>query len=401
MTCHGELERLKPRPHQLTWFYLLVSAGGALGGLFAAVVAPHWFTGFYEFELALLICLLVPLLVLFFEQREPNERSLTVIARWASMLMTSVAAAFAFCSLLFRLDPAFHQDLVYRARNEYGLVAIIEKNDQVIFVNGRIEHGAQHKDSKRSLEHNSYYLPGTGVEIATESFRQFLKATGEKRGLLVGVLGLGAGGMMTWSQPDDHFVFYEINPEVEKIANTFFTYLKDSPGESEVVLGDGRLQLERRAKRLATDKNNNSSLEPFDLLFMDAFASDSIPLHLLTAECFDVYCDNIKPEGILIAHISNRFVDLRPVIYQQAIDHDLTPILVNVAPLDGGRPSLWVLMTRNQKIVNSNWIQRNESPWPENMPLVRWTDDHASLAGVLDWSGGIDIEQILEQRKKK
>ena len=327
-----------------------------------------------------------------------------------------MAETVVLCSLLIFLTPAFQPNVVYRARNEYGLVTVTERNERIVFINGRIEHGAQFKDPRRSMEHNSYYLPGTGVEIGIAGYRDFLRSEKQDRGLLVGIIGLGAGGMMTWSQPDDRFVFYEINPEVEKIAKQYFSYLKNSLGSSEIVLGDGRLQLERRAKWLHTANESKVAMslnvdgrsaysetwrEPFDLLFVDAFSSDSIPLHLLTAECFDVYRANLKPNGALIVHISNRFLDLQPVVYQAAMEQGLTPILVHTKPANGGRPSSWVVMTNNESILKSEWVTKFQSPWPAAMPLVHWTDDHASLAGVLNWSDGIDWKTIRSQFRKE
>jgi spermidine synthase len=142
----------------------------------------------------------------------------------------------------------------------------------------------------------------------------------------------------------------------------------------------------------------------FDLLFMDAFASDSIPIHLITQECFDVYCQNLSDDGILIAHISNRFVDLRPVVYQAALDHGLTPILVDYESKDKTMKTRWVLMTKNQQIIESGIVAKNQDDWPTDMKPVRWTDDYTSLAALLDWSGGIDwkmLNQINEMRQQR
>ena len=412
MTCHGELERLKPQPKQLTWFFLLVSVGGALGGLFVGLGAPHLFVGFYEFQIALLICLFVPLAILFFEPRDSLNRARVVWGRWLMIVIVLVAETVVLGSLLIYVTPSFQPHVIYRARNEYGLVSVTDRGERLVFVNGRIEHGAQFKDPQRSMEHNSYYVPGTGVELGIEGFRDFLRAEKQDRGLLVGVIGLGAGGMMTWSKPGDQFVFFEINPEVERIAKHYFTYLRDSAGASEIVLGDGRLQLERRAKWLTTGSDpkaanpragsdrptySETRREPFDLLFVDAFSSDSIPLHLLTAECFDVYRANLKSTGVLIVHISNRFLDLQPVVHQAAIELGMIPLLIHTKPQGDMRPSLWVVITNNEAILKSDWVNKLQSPWPEKMPQVRWTDDRASLAEVLNWSDGVDWKSIRRQ----
>ena len=377
ITCHGELERLKPQPKQLTWFYLLVSVGGSLGGLFVGWVAPHLFVGFFEFQIALLICLFVPLTILFFEKRQPLRPATSVLARRSMMVSLIVAVMLLFSSLLLFLNPASQPNLIFRTRNEYGLVSVLKRDDCLILVNGRIEHGAQFMAPQRSQEHNSYYLPSTGVEVGIESFRDYLESKDQTRGLLVGVVGLGAGGMMTWATKEDRFVFYEINPDVERIARKYFSYLSESAGVSEVVLGDGRLQLERRSKWLAAIASTGTSSgqatnrrrasyqekirEPFDLLFIDAFSSDSIPLHLLTAECFVTYGDNLKPTGALIAHISNRFIDLQPVVYYAAIEQGLTPILIDKHSIDGSNPSLWVVTAKPKAKVSRRLIELAES----------------------------------------
>ncbi len=174
MTCHGELERLKPQVNNLTSFYLFVAVGGSLGGIFTAVVAPHLFTGFYEFHAALLICLLVPLLILI---RDVRRRSASRGFRWAAWglgFSIVVAATLVGCSLWYFLDSSFHPGLVYQVRNEYGLVSVRDDKNNRVFINGRIAHGGQLKDPERALEHNSYYVPGSGVLIAIQSYRDFL-----------------------------------------------------------------------------------------------------------------------------------------------------------------------------------------------------------------------------------
>lgn len=392
MTCHGELERLKPAPEKLTWFYLLVSVGGSLGGIFVAVIAPRWFNGFYEFQIGLLICLMVPMVILLFPSGKQPAEIASSRSKYARYLMAgsmSLAATIVLCSLVFFLDPSYHADVIFATRNEYGLVSVTKDETYLKFINGRIEHGAQFSDETKNLEHSSYYRSGSGVAIAFETMRNYKQQSSDTLSLEVGVLGLGAGGMMTWGATGDRFTFYEINPAVKFIAEHHFSFLKDSPAESEVELGDGRLQLERRAR---------ANKPRFDLLFMDAFASDSIPLHLLTTESFDVYLSNLQPDGILIAHITNRFVDLRPVIFQLASEHELTPLLIDCETADGDFETRWVLLTRNEAIIQSPLVTTHQTPWPSDLQPIRWTDDHASLVDVLNWSGNIDWPRIQAPR---
>jgi hypothetical protein len=388
MICHGELERLKPHVRYLTLFYLLVAVGGAVGGIFVAVVAPHIFTGFYEFHLALLICLLVPLGILIYQFRRDNQ-SIARPVVWGLGFSILIAATFVVCSIVSLLQP--NPTVLYKGRNEYGLVSIVEYDNYRKFINGQIHHGGQFTDPVRKLQHNSYYVEGSGVSIAFDCMREFLAESGADRGLQVGILGLGAGGMMTWSKPGDRFDFYEINPLVEKIARNFFSYLSDGMADSQVILGDGRVQLEKHAEEGGVK---------YDLIFMDAFASDSIPIHLITTECFDVYCRNLTKEGIIVAHISNRYVDLIPVVYQAALDQKMTPILIKFQPENDGYASTWVLMTSNPQILQCETIQQCQSPWPEDLQPVRWTDDFASLAAQIDWSWTIDWKTILKSYRK-
>ena len=412
MTCHGELERLKPAPHQLTWFYLMVAVGGALGGIFVTVVAPHLFVGFFEFQVGLLVCLSIPLAVLYFDRRPSSDSTFNKAGGLATAVLVFLAGTLVVCSLVMVLDPNFPPGVVYKARNEYGLVSVEKNDDYLRFINGRIEHGGQHLGANANLTHGSYYQPGSGVAVAIESFRNYLATRSPERGLRIGILGLGAGGMLTWGQPNDSFVFYEINPEVARIANQYFSFLKDSPARSEIVMGDGRLQLERRAKRYqhqlesdfgstATQQQSASRVEKFDLLFLDAFSSDSIPIHLMTSEAFFVYTRNLTSDGVLIAHISNRFVDLRAVLYQQAVDKGLTPMLLNCKSPDGRFPTRWILMTSNPAIIHSPLVQQFRTPWPSEMQPLRWTDDHASVADVIDWSGTIDWKALSELKRPK
>lgn len=391
MTCHGELERLKPAAKDLTRFYLLIAVGGSLGGIFTAVFAPHLFSGFYEFHIALLICLLVPAVVLIRGRRDASS-TVSRLAIWSFGFAVMLAATIVGCSLLYFLDPGYHPGLVYRARNEYGLVSVVDRKDRRVFINGRIEHGGQLSDPELALQPSAYYVRGSGVSISIESFREFLRESDLERGLRVGILGLGAGGMVTWSEEGDEFVFYEINPLVEHIARNYFSYLSDGNAQTEVILGDGRIQLQRNAEKDG---------QRFDLIFMDAFASDSIPIHLITSEAFDVYCRNLTEDGVLVAHITNRFVDLRPVIYQAAIDRGMTPLLIDFESTEENHHTRWVLMTKNDFVLNSDLVQQHINPWPDGMPDVRWTDDYASLAALLDWSGNVDWAKLKEELRER
>jgi spermidine synthase len=246
-----------------------------------------------------------------------------------------------------------------------------------------------------SLEPHSYYADGSGFSICIKTQRDIASNEQPSRdGLKVGVLGLGIGSMLSWATPEDEFVFYEINPKVEEIAREWFTFL-DSHEKSEVVIGDGRIMLEMETKK-GIDRQ-------FDLLAIDAFSSDSIPVHLLTDECFDVYQKHLKEDGILLFHISNRFINLKPVVFATTKKRGLTAsYVVHKSSEDESiSGSDWILVT-NEKVANHTRLKSAATDYqlPANAP--QWTDDFASLAPVMNWSIAISWEKMFEgQRMKK
>lgn len=387
MTCHGELERLKPEAQDLTAFYLWIAVGGALGGIFVCVFAPLLFTGFYEFHLGLAICLVVAFgTILGFgpnRKSRPNRGMPEYLVSFGAFMALALVCG----SLMYFLDPANVPGLVYRGRNVYGLASVVDRGDMRLFINGRIEHGAQSMVPGTEHSHTGYYVPKSGVGIAFESYRRQRDAP-----IKMGVVGLGAGAMATWLQPNDTAVFFEINPMVKEIAETYFQFLNNSAGDCTVKLGDGRIQLQRE---MDDDESR------YDLLFVDAFSSDSIPIHLLTRECFEIYVDRMKADGILVAHITNRFVDLRPVIHEHAKHHGLTPILIDYRSDDGRFDTRWVMLTQNKKVLESPQVNAHRIAWPSNMKTICWTDDFASMASVLDWSAQIDWNKIKRELRDR
>ncbi len=383
MSCHGELERLKPAPNHLTLFYLMVSLGGALGGIFVVAIAPRIFNDFCEFHIGLFACLFLTVGVKVIEAyHQPKHNTFSA---WLSAVGALVAAGCVLSSLIYFIDFGYEKGLLTFERNEYGLVSVREKNGYRIMVNGRTEHGGQFLEGPEKMQPSSYYVQGSGPSIAIQALRSDPKREG--RGLNIGVIGLGTGSLVTWGQPPDKFWFYEINPLAEKLAREYFTYLEESKDQSQVILGDGRIQLERQLKE-------SGSLN-LDVLFMDAFTSDSIPAHLLTRESFDLYWKHLKPDGILVAHITNRFVDLRPVIHALAVERGHTPILIN--HIHGDHQTRWVLMTRNAHVIESEMVTSVQSTWPSDMEEIFWTDDFASLAQLVDWSIKLDWNEETPQ----
>ena len=402
MVCHGELERSKPHVGDLTSFYLWVAAGGALGGVLVAVAAPLLFDGFYEFHFGLAISLLFALAAIYrclMRDRQsrtdsdlpsPGQTGWNRLATIATGCVLLVGLAATACSLVYFLDPAYHQGLVFRGRNEYGLTTIVDRDGYRQFINGRVLHGGQNLDAKHRLEHNAYYVPGSGVAVAFDGYRwiQSQADNDNPAGLKVGVLGLGAGAMCTWLEEQDSIVFYEINPMVHQVAQEHFSYLDAAPGHKEVLLGDGRVLMQQDLDRCQPRE--------FDLLFMDAFASDSIPVHLLTEESIGVYLDELDPQGTLVFHISNHFIDLLPVLLQHAETYQLTPLLIDTSSGDQ-RGTSWVMLTRNSRFIDAPMVRSAICPLPEHVQLVRWTDDYSSVAAQLKWSARVDWDAVGQQ----
>ncbi|MFT5301252.1 MAG: hypothetical protein ACI87E_004819 [Mariniblastus sp.] len=402
MLCHGELERMKPLPSYLTEFYLWISFGGAAGGVFVCIIAPAIFTSFLEFHVGLLICLAVAIGAIYApkssaiknrEQSEPAPgvnppRGMGGIVTTGLVMVVIVAGSLVVSSMVYFLDPSYQQGLVFRGRNEYGLASVVEMDGYRKFINGRVEHGGQRMEPGHEMEHISYYVPGSGVGVAFAGYRATAALDSN---LDVAVIGLGAGAMATWLEAGDSAVFYEINPMVADIASEHFTFLKNSAGDCRVKLGDGRMQL--------LNESRHADSPRYDLLFMDAFSSDSIPIHLLTSECIELYLRRLKPEGVLIAHITNRFIDLLPVIQQHAQDHGLEPILIEYQSDDKKIETRWVLLTKNQAFLQSTAVIKHRIPWPETLSSVKWTDDFSSVAPLLDWSAGVDWRKMQQQLK--
>jgi hypothetical protein len=233
---------------------------------------------------------------------------------------------------------------------------------------GTIRHGFQYENAGQRSWPTTYYGPHSGVATVLTAL--------DRPDRKVAIIGLGAGTMAAWGHLGDTFRFYEVNPDVEAMALRWFTFLKDSGARTEIVLGDARVQLERE---LAAGRSHD-----LDVIAVDAFSSDAIPLHLLTAECGDIYRQRLKPGGLLLLHISNRALNLEPVARGLAQHLGWRPILF-VSGDDyntGESSSHWVLVTGNTEFLERTGLGRGNSPWTNRTPIT-WTDDFASLWHVL------------------
>ncbi len=376
MVCHGELVKLRPATAHLTSFYLIVAGGGALGGVFATLIAPAIFNGFWEYQVGL-VSTCVLLAVCTDPHRAGNRLS----------LVTELAWAVGIGGLVFYFATAVRDDqdeMIAATRNFYGLLRVYDKNMgdarrpvmlRTLY-HGEILHGSQLL-AERRREPLAYYGYDSGVALAIEHHpRRETQTPGSTPGLRIGVIGLGTGTLSALGRPGDTVRFYEINPEVERLANEHFFYLLDSRASTEVVLGDGRVSMERELREQGSQQ--------FDVLVLDAFSGDAIPIHLLTLEAAELYWRHLRDDGVLLAHISNKYLNLHPVVRATAEAFDKR--FVSISTESAGEEyagSTWVAMTSNRTLLDR--LAGHTERWPTEMPqTIRWTDDSSSLLGVLD-----------------
>ncbi len=380
MFCHGELARLKPDPSQLTSFYFLSSLGSVAGAAFVAILAPQMFSGFYELHVALVGCALLVILVHRHDPaspfRQPSWRPAWVILNGLTVVV--VASLF----VLARAESAKSKRMV---RNFYGVLRVSDevapnvvllkgdeppqRSDDSRFrrlTNGTISHGLQFLGPARRDQPTSYYAANSGIGVALEALAQ--------RGpLRVGVIGLGVGTIAAYGRTGDDYTFYEINPLVIRIAQQDFRFLQDSKAHISFELGDARLTLERQPP------------QQFDLLAVDAFSSDSIPIHLLTLEAFELYLRHLKPEGILAVHISNQHLNLEPVVAAAAARLGKDAILVSSKNdhTKGIFAATWVLLGNSDAIRDLPAIVKAGQRIAPSERGKLWTDSYSSLFPVL------------------
>jgi hypothetical protein len=362
--CHGELYRSRPAPEHLTAFYLTVSAGGALGGLAVAVVAPLVFNGYYELGVGLVAVALLAALRFRLLGLVPS-----VLAAAVLLGVTACAAYDGFRQ---------HEDVMVAKRGFYGVLRVKEygtrgeENHLRRLVHGTIMHGEQylHESQRRML--TTYYQETAGVGLAIGSKR----ASQQDHPLRVGVIGLGTGTIAAYGRKGDVFRFYEIDPHVLEIARRDFTFLGDSPATIEVALGDARLSLEREQP------------QGFDVLAVDAFSSDAIPVHLITREALGIFLKHVKPDGIVAFHVSNRFLDLIPVVARIAREQGAHAVLVRDDPEDEDNSlrsrTDWVLVSRDEKALQAgNIVEGGGAPADDRPEWRTWTDDYSNLVQIL------------------
>ena len=369
MICHGELARSRPTPAHLTAFYLTVAAGGALGGVLVAVLAPRIFTEFSEYPLGLSAACLIGFCGW---AREGALRQWTS-SNFAIRLPLMALLIGGFTAIVAATTAA-SQPALARQRNFYGILRVSENVDfngiKRELKHGRILHGSQYVKSPQRSWPTTYYGPHSGVAMVLQAL--------QRPNRRVAIVGLGTGTIAAWGRAGDTFRFYEINPAVESIARVWFSYLNDSAAHTEVVLGDARVQLQREL--------DAGQAHDFDAIAVDAFSSDAIPIHLLTAECADLYARRLAPGGLLLLHVSNLTLNLLPVAEGVAQHLRWTSvILISAADTATGESAAsWVLITANHEFLERAGLVQAGVHWVGKAPAaITWTDDFASLWHVL------------------
>ncbi len=355
--CHGELNRLRPHSRDLTGFYLVVATGGAAGAIFVGVIAPIVFNGVYELPIALLFTALLALAATW------SDRNWAVTILWAAVSACMVAVA-------VMNVKAYRENSLSLRRSFYGSLRVVQTSlagpdQQRILFHGTIEHGSEFLLPPRRSRPTTYYGPDSGVGILLrEGFSQ------PKR---VGLIGLGAGTLAAYGHSGDEFQFYEINSQVVDIAQALFFYLRESDAKISTSIGDGRLSLEREHS------------PPFDVLVIDAFSGDAIPVHLLTREAVALYLRHLTLQGVIAFHVSNDFLDLAPVVGQLAADAGYQAVLVhNHEDSDEAiLPADWVVVTNNQAVLHNPAITVHARAIVSRPGLRLWTDDYNNLLSVL------------------
>jgi SAM-dependent methyltransferase len=357
MFCHGELARMKPSPRYLTRFYLMISAGGAFGSALVGIVAPLILPAYFELAFGLVICAGL----LAFQMRRAH----------------AVFVTLAIAALLFTLGTQvwqikeFYGNTVLAVRNFYGVLRVQEfetggPSHHRSLIHGTILHGTQYLAPELLQTPTTYYTQTSGIGRVLESLHP------TTRPIKVGIIGLGTGTIATYGAKGDIYRFYDINPKVIEIANRDFSYLKGSDATIQTALGDARLTLEREPP------------QQFDVLAIDAFSSDAIPVHLLTAEALAIYRKHMKPGGIIAFHVTNRFLNLVPVVERLAEAQGMHAVLViddGEAPL--GSLSDWVLLSDSKAALEVPQISEVAKPIEPNADLKLWTDDFNNIVQVL------------------
>lgn len=369
MLCHGELYLLRPSAGHLTTFYLMVSIGGALGGVFVSLIAPLIFNGYWEFFVGLAMTIAILLTVLR-SNREHSARARFVFTN------------FVLVTVMLAVLSAYFSGALYTRRNFYGVIRVRELIPQgaaehaYVMSHGITVHGIQFINPTLRDVPTTYYVRESGAGLAILNHPKYEK----NEPMRIGLLGLGIGTLVGYGRPGDDYRLYEINPVVVDLAQGqggYFSFLRDSQANITMVPGDARLSLEQE---LAEGKPQN-----FDVLVLDTFSSDSIPVHLATKEAFALYLAHLAPDGIIAAHITNLHLDLQPVFWQLAQFYGLSIVRINYpGDSQGGYASHWILLAPDPSLLGTAAIQKHAVDLTGYSTGIKlWTDDYSNLFQIL------------------
>ena len=365
MICHGELYKLRPSAKYLTGYYLMIAAGGALGGFFVAIICPLIFKMYVELYLGLLACTCLLLLI----QKEGSPAFQKRRYVWIALL---IIAGLVGVNYIGKMNLENRRAIDNR-RNFFGVLTIWEEawddpqEHRLSMQHGTTLHGLQFQLPPKRAIPTAYYSPDSGIGLTLENFP---KQTGRR----IGVVGLGVGTIAAYGYEGDIFRFYEINPEVERLARKYFTYLDDSLAAVEIVIGDARLSMEREPP------------QSYDVLVIDAFSSDAIPIHLLTVEALKVYLKHLAEGGVLAFHISTMHLDLNSVVWKLAEHLDLETSWIEGMEYsdEGALDSDWILLAKKGDFLSSDVVQNAErGSTYRRKEVMLWTDDHIDLLEIL------------------
>jgi spermidine synthase len=353
--CHGELHRRRPSPAHLTSFYLWIAAGGALGAVFVGVLAPVLFRADYELFYGFILTAVLALVVTW-------KKGIVSRLFWS-------AGTVAMVWVLFHVAGDYGRDTIVQLRGFYGVLRVVQTYTELeqtrTLYHGTTEHGNQIFNADFRKTPTTYYGHNSGVGLA-------LDFCCSRRPRRVGVIGLGTGTLAAYGRKGDVFRFYEIDPLVKRIARNVFTYLRESEAEVDLVEGDARLSMEAEPP------------QGYDVLVIDAFSSDAIPIHLLTEQALALYRRHLQPNGILAFHVSNHYLDLAPVVQQQAQHVGASAVLISSPNQEdqGVYSADWVLVTTDRRFLSRPQVALQKSIGvPSGLRL--WTDDYSSLLPIL------------------
>ena len=389
MLCHGELARLKPIKTKLTLFYLIIALGGVIGSIFTSIVAEHIFTQYYEFPLGIALVYVLFTCSLWQENKQKNSQgnsqkysqksnqgnlSNSLKKQNLYLSVASVVGLLAFSLYFTKLNSLYFKDDVFNSQNFYGTLTVKDFNefDQPIrmLFDGATSHGTQYLSSAYRDVPSSYYRFDTGVSLALQQF-------GDGKPKNVGIIGLGTGTLAAYGNEGDTYVFYELNPSVELAAKDYFSYLSSSKADVSVRTGDARITLQNELKAKGSQQ--------YQVLVVDAFSSDSIPVHLLTLEAFRLYLQHLTDDGLLVLHISNNYLDLLPLVatLSEKVGRQMQHFY-SASDDANEHTAEWVVVTNNEDFYQDEKIKARATYFQlKQEQRILWTDAYSNLLSVI------------------